>query len=96
MTISMSITEARARLPEVVDRVLAGEEITLTRHGASVAVVVRPDVLALRRASAASDLSLAFHDRIEAARGQPLKKAVLTSERAEELVGAVRLSRKRR
>jgi antitoxin (DNA-binding transcriptional repressor) of toxin-antitoxin stability system len=38
----MTLGEARAAFPAVVDRVLAGEEITITRHGVPVAVVVRP------------------------------------------------------
>jgi antitoxin (DNA-binding transcriptional repressor) of toxin-antitoxin stability system len=41
----MTISEARAALPEVVNRVTAGEEITITRHGQPAAVVVRPDVI---------------------------------------------------
>jgi prevent-host-death family protein len=30
-------------LPEILDRVLEGEEVTITRHGREVAVVVRAD-----------------------------------------------------
>ncbi|GEM_PF-989432 len=41
----MTISEARAELPEVLNRVAAGEEITITRHGRPVAVVVRPDIV---------------------------------------------------
>jgi len=41
----MTLTEARAALPEVLTRVAAGEEITITRHGRPVAVVVRPDII---------------------------------------------------
>lgn len=41
----MTISEARAALPEVVTRVAEGEEITITRHGQPAAVVVRPDVV---------------------------------------------------
>jgi antitoxin (DNA-binding transcriptional repressor) of toxin-antitoxin stability system len=41
----MTISEARAALPEVVNRVTEGEEITITRHGQPAAVVVRPDVI---------------------------------------------------
>jgi antitoxin (DNA-binding transcriptional repressor) of toxin-antitoxin stability system len=46
----MTVSEARAALPELLDRVLAGEEVTITRHGRPVAVVVRPDSLRVRRA----------------------------------------------
>src|ERR1700744_3692540 len=41
----MTVSEARAALPEVLNRVEAGEEVTITRHGRAVAVIVRPDVL---------------------------------------------------
>jgi antitoxin (DNA-binding transcriptional repressor) of toxin-antitoxin stability system len=41
----MTLSEARAALPEVVNRVAQGEEITITRYGRPMAVVVRPDVV---------------------------------------------------
>jgi antitoxin (DNA-binding transcriptional repressor) of toxin-antitoxin stability system len=41
----MTLSEARAALPEVVSRVAQGEEITITRYGRPMAVVVRPDVV---------------------------------------------------
>jgi antitoxin (DNA-binding transcriptional repressor) of toxin-antitoxin stability system len=41
----MTVSEARAVLPEVLTRVAAGEEITITRYGSPVAVVVRPDIV---------------------------------------------------
>lgn len=41
-------------MPELLDRVLAGDEVTITRHGRPVAVVVRPDALRVRRAVAGS------------------------------------------
>lgn len=41
----MTVSEARAALPEVLTRVAAGEEITITRYGSAVAVVVRPDIV---------------------------------------------------
>jgi PHD/YefM family antitoxin component YafN of YafNO toxin-antitoxin module len=41
----MTVSEARAALPEVLNRVAEGEEITITRHGRPIAVVVRPDVV---------------------------------------------------
>ena len=47
---TMSSSEARAGLPEILDRVSEGEEITITRHGKAVAVVVRPETLRIRRA----------------------------------------------
>ena len=42
---AMTMTEARAALPRLLDRVAAGEEITITRYGKPAAVIVRPDVV---------------------------------------------------
>ena len=39
----ITVTEAQKCLPELVDRVQAGEEVTLTRDGQPVAHMVRPD-----------------------------------------------------
>ncbi|MBO0805924.1 MAG: type II toxin-antitoxin system Phd/YefM family antitoxin [Nocardiopsaceae bacterium] len=41
----LTMTEARATLPRVLDRVAAGEEVTITRRGKPVAVVMRPDIV---------------------------------------------------
>ncbi|HVT68088.1 MAG TPA: type II toxin-antitoxin system prevent-host-death family antitoxin [Trebonia sp.] len=41
----MTVSEARAALPDVLDRAARGEEITITRHGRPIAVVVRPDIV---------------------------------------------------
>ena len=41
----MTVSEARAALPDVLTRVARGEEITITRYGSPVAVVVRPDIV---------------------------------------------------
>jgi len=41
----MTLSEARAALPDVVNRVAQGEEITITRYGRPMAVVVRPDIV---------------------------------------------------
>jgi hypothetical protein len=41
----MTVSEARAALPEVLTRVAQGEEITITRYGSPIAVVIRPDII---------------------------------------------------
>jgi antitoxin (DNA-binding transcriptional repressor) of toxin-antitoxin stability system len=41
----ITISEARAALPNVVNRVADGEEVTITRYGRPAAVLVRPDVV---------------------------------------------------
>lgn len=94
---ALSVSEARAVLPELLDRVLAGEEITITRHGQPVAVMVRPDSLRARRA----DRALAEADRIADllawGRSTPLSEApTLPTKRADALVADVRASRSAR
>ncbi|MEO8528006.1 MAG: type II toxin-antitoxin system prevent-host-death family antitoxin [Pseudolysinimonas sp.] len=69
--ISVSLTEARARLPELLTRAADGEEIHILRHGKSVAVLVgharwvktqQHDVLIQARE---------LRRKIDAARGKP-------------------------
>lgn len=49
----MTISEARAELPDVVSRVAEGEEVTITRYGKPAAVMVRPDIVWSARAAQA-------------------------------------------
>lgn len=93
----MSVSEARAALPELLDRVLAGEEVTITRHGRAVAVVVRPDSLRVRRADRALADAERLRDLLDRGRSGPLSEApVLTSERAENLIADVAAARSAR
>lgn len=90
----MTASEARAALPEILDRVLEGEEITITRHGRPVAVVVRPDRLRARRADQAMAAAERVRDLLDTARSRPLRAhRGLGAERADELVADVRASR---
>src|SRR5437764_7825716 len=68
----MTISEARAALPEVLDRVAGGEEVTITRHGRPVAVVIRPDILWSRRVGGALDDAERIHELLAEAAGTPL------------------------
>jgi antitoxin (DNA-binding transcriptional repressor) of toxin-antitoxin stability system len=90
----MTVSEARAALPEVLNRVEEGEEVTITRHGRAVAVIVRPDVIWSR--SRAGDV-LAEAERLErmlhAAGERELPVGGLAEEYAEELIAAVRAGR---
>ena len=90
---TLSTSQARARLPEVLDRVEAGEEITITRHGRAVAVVVRPDALRARRAGPAIDAASLLHRRLTDGRHADMPEAALSKERADEIVAVVRSSR---
>ena len=86
----INVSEARGRLPELLDRVGEGEEVTLTRHGVAVAVLVRPDALRTRRAAAAYAKADELGQRMREARGKPLsRRGVMSAERAEELVAEI-------
>jgi prevent-host-death family protein len=91
---SLSVSEARATLPELLTRVEDGEEITITRHGRPVAILVRPDALRSRRARAALDDAARIHDLLaEAAAAALPDGAGLTVQRAEDLIAGIRASR---
>jgi antitoxin (DNA-binding transcriptional repressor) of toxin-antitoxin stability system len=91
---TMTVSEARAALPEVLDRVAEGEEVTITRHGRPVAVVVRPDILWSRRARGALDDAERIHALLaEAATAALPEGSGLTERRAEELVAEIRAGR---
>lgn len=93
----MSISAARAALPEILDRVLAGEEVTITRHGRAVAVVVRPDALRVRRANRALADAERLRNLLDRGRAAGLSDApVVSVERAEELVSEVAAHRSAR
>jgi prevent-host-death family protein len=96
---SMSVSEARASLPDVLDRVVAGEEVTITRHGKPIAVVVRPDRLRSRRAAAEETIarSARVGELVAAGRQRKLSaRGGLSAERADELAADVRAGRDRR
>jgi antitoxin (DNA-binding transcriptional repressor) of toxin-antitoxin stability system len=91
----MTVSEARAALPEILNRVAEGEEVTITRHGRAVAVIVRPDVM-WSRSRAGSVLAEAdrLNDLLRAAADSELSWAAGLSEQyAEELIAAIRADR---
>lgn len=93
----MTVSEARAALPEVLDRVLAGEEVTLTRHGEPVAVVVRPDRLRMRRAEGALAEAARVGDVLAKGRQARLgRRPGVDDDRAKALIAEVRASRSTR
>ena len=91
----LTVTEARSILPELLDRVADGEEITITRHGEAVAVVLRPDAVRVRRAAQTIERAEEIRDLVSSAREQQLPPAGISSERAEELVESTRAGRDR-
>ena len=90
-----NVTDARANLPEILDRVEAGDEVTLTRHGRPVAVIVRPAALRTRRAAQALAESEQISQSLVDLKDQPRPDGTLSNDRAEELVAAVRADRDR-
>jgi antitoxin (DNA-binding transcriptional repressor) of toxin-antitoxin stability system len=90
---TLTVSEARASLPELLTRVEAGEEVTITRHGRPVAVLVRPDVLR-PRAQVVIDEAVGLHKELMAAADDELSVAPgLTPEWAEELISEIRAGR---
>lgn len=94
---TLTVSEARAALPELLNRVEEGEEITITRHGRAVAVIVRPDTLRSRRAERLLAEADQIHQLLAEARTKPLTSSGgLRADRAEELVADVRAGRQER
>ena len=90
----MTVSEARAALPEVLNRVEAGEEVTITRHGRAVAVVVRPDVLWHRPQAVGVQAKTKQLERVLRAAGErELSLGGLTEQYAEELIAEIRAGR---
>lgn len=87
MSKTISVTEARAALPEILERVLAGEEVTITRHGKAVAIVVRPDALKVRRADEALAAAQRLRDVLAQGRSSTLTpRGQLTKRQGEKMV----------
>jgi antitoxin (DNA-binding transcriptional repressor) of toxin-antitoxin stability system len=94
---TVSVSQARATLPELLDRVSAGEEVTITRHGVAVAVVMRPDAVRSRRADRALADAEHLRQLVEQSRATTLADAPsITAERADRLVDEVRTARRAR
>ncbi len=91
--VTVSASDARQTLPAQLDRVEAGEEVEITRHGRVVAVLIRPEALAARRHRALQVAADALSERLDQARSAPLPEAGLSHERANELVRLLRTDR---
>jgi prevent-host-death family protein len=90
----MTVSEARAALPDVLNRVADGEEITITRHGKPVAVIVHPGALRSRsRADGLVAEAERLNEMLRAAAGGPRSPGGISLEYAEELVAAIRAER---
>ncbi|MGH9056294.1 MAG: type II toxin-antitoxin system Phd/YefM family antitoxin [Acidimicrobiales bacterium] len=96
MSTSTTVSEARAILPQLLDRVSAGEEVTITRYGRPAAVMVRPEAIRARRADKALAVANMMRDALEQGRRAPLsERPALSQERADALIEEVRAARSR-
>lgn len=94
---TLSVSQARATLPELLDRVTAGEEVTITRHGVAVAVVLRPDAVRLRRADRALADAEQLRSLVDRGRATRLSDVrAIAPDRADSLVRDVASSRRAR
>ena len=91
----ISVSDARATLPQILDRVERGEEIIISRHGKPVAVVIQPDALRTRRADPAFGLALDVRRALDEARRQPLPTDGISADDAERRVAELRTERDR-
>ena len=91
----LSVSEARAKPPEILDRVERGEEITITRHGRPAAVLFRPDSVRMRRAKEAIEDAREVTALVTAARDRPLPAPAVSVEHAREWAEAIRTERDR-
>ncbi len=93
---TISASEARQTLPAQLDRVEAGEEVSITRHGRVIAVLVRPDVLRSRRAANAWSAADRIGALLERARDVPMAAPALTIEQADALAQSIDAERSAR
>ncbi|HUZ27561.1 MAG TPA: type II toxin-antitoxin system Phd/YefM family antitoxin [Streptosporangiaceae bacterium] len=93
---SMTASEARAALPELLTRVEQGDEVTITRHGRPVAVLVSPGALRSRQVGAVADAER-IHELLAGAATVAIPEHDgLTAERADELIREIRAGREAR
>lgn len=91
---SVTATEIRAGHGALLTRVEHGDQVTITRHGRAVAVLVRPDALRSWRTGGVFDAAAHVHDLIAHASGTDRGDIDgLSVDRADELVREIRAGR---
>ncbi len=94
MVMSIPVTQARAELPRILEMIEDGDEVTLTRHGRPVAVIVRPDTLRTRRTADTDAVIDKLSDMLNTDSRQPLHgSAMLSPKDGEQLLQEVASSR---
>lgn len=97
MDTTLNIGDVQADLPTLIDRVMDGDEITITRHGRPVAVLVRADALRPRRATPSIERAEQLRGVLERGRVTELSdRGGIDSHRGDELVADLRRGRSRR
>lgn len=92
--ITISASDARQTLPAQLDRVEAGEEVSITRHGKVVAVLVSPESVRPPRARRAWEMADRIGEMLDDARRQPSPiQDGLSSDDAEAVVIGIRADR---
>ncbi len=90
----MTVTEARAKMREVLERVKQGEEIEITQNGEVVAVWLHPSKLRYRARTEAIREAERLAERLREARSAPFElKGSYTLEEAEERIREIREGR---
>jgi prevent-host-death family protein len=93
---TMTISQVRARIREVVERVQRGEDVTITQNGAEVAVVSKPKRKPHPNPAAEQLIREAetLAEEMRALRGQPLRlTGAITPEQADQWVRELRAER---
>ncbi|MBS1847377.1 MAG: type II toxin-antitoxin system prevent-host-death family antitoxin [Actinobacteria bacterium] len=91
---TIDVAAARGELPRLLDAVEQGEEVTLTRHGKPVAVIVRPKRLWGPERLVSYAGADEIEERLRAAAARSLPPTGSPSiEQAEALVADVRAQR---
>lgn len=91
---TFSVTEARAKLPAIIDMVIDGQQVEITRHGKPVAVLIDPVSLRRRKLTPAMRQAKWLAElREAAAEGRLPPGPGLAPGRADELVAAIRADR---
>lgn len=93
---TITVSEARARLREVLERVKRGEEVHITQNGEVVAALIRPSQWRPRVRTPAIIAAEKLGEELDRARANPVplnQLPELSAERAEELVRSIRAGR---
>lgn len=88
---SLSLTDARAQLPQLLDRVAAGESFTITRHGANIAVLANHDEWMRTKTHDVVLRARALRAEMDSMRGAPIgeRDEPVDPARTDELIAYV-------